>query len=55
MSTTPRELYQQALNGSGFAPDDVQRRTVDRLTEMHQALLMRTPCSPEPEKGCAAL
>lgn len=51
MSTTPRELYQQALNGSGFAPDEVQRRTVERLTEMHQALLMRTPCSPGPEKG----
>ncbi len=54
MSTTPRELYQQALNGSGFAPDEVQRRTVERLTEMHQALLMRTPCSPGRKKGCAA-
>ncbi|RUT64364.1 cell division protein ZapE (plasmid) [Morganella morganii] len=51
MSTTPCELYQQALNGSGFAPDDVQRRTVDRLTEMHQALLTRSPCVPVPEKG----
>ena len=51
MSTTPRELYQQALTGSAFQPDDVQRLTVERLTQMHQALCEHSPCIQEPEKG----
>ena len=51
MSTTPRELYQQALTGSAFQPDDVQRLTVERLTQMHQALNERSPCIQAPEKG----
>lgn len=40
-TTTPLALYQQALAEQAYQPDDVQRQTVIRLEQIHQALLER--------------
>lgn len=43
---TPAQLYQLALEGGEYQPDDVQRRTVDALTLVQQGLIARVQAAP---------
>ncbi|MEI9750362.1 cell division protein ZapE [Moellerella wisconsensis] len=50
LSTTPLTLYQQSLDAGDYQPDDVQRKTVERLDKIYHQLIERTK-NNQPEKS----
>ncbi len=50
LSTTPLTLYQQSLDAGDYQPDDVQRKTVERLDEIYHQLIERSK-NNQPEKS----
>ncbi|WP_192458347.1 cell division protein ZapE [Musicola keenii] len=48
---TPLSLYQQALSAEEYQPDEVQRQTIMRLDEIHQALTEQVWVNVEPAAG----
>ncbi|MFC3394104.1 cell division protein ZapE [Brenneria rubrifaciens] len=48
---TPLTLYQQTLSAGEYQPDDVQRQTVMRLENLHQALCERAAYSVDDRSG----
>lgn len=50
LSTTPLMLYQQSLDAGDYQPDDVQRKTVERLDEIYHQLIERSK-NNQPEKS----